>query len=128
MAHGVEKFMTKCHSFAQQEVDTRSLDNLKSLYVSSQMAIMKRQADAMATNGTASNGTNGTNSSSSGSGTGTTDGASATRTGTYATGCTDIAGVVNGACVVRGSSDGSALARNTALVLLSAAALTLFSL
>lgn len=119
--------MTQCHSFAHQDIDTHSLEGLKNLYVSSQMAIMKRQAAAMASNGTAGNGTNGTNSTS---GTGTTGGsaASATKTGTYATGCTDIAGVVNGACVVRGSSDAVALVRNTAAVLLGVAALTIFSL
>jgi hypothetical protein len=105
-------------------VETGSLDHLKSIYVSSQMAILKRQAAAMSSNGT-SNGTNGTNSSTSGStgSTGTTGGAAAssTRTGTYATSCSSIADVLDGSCVVR-SSEANHKARNSVIAIFGMAA------
>lgn len=123
VASAVESFMSTCHSFVSQEVDTSSLDNLKRLYVSSQMALLKRQAASAATNGTSGNGTNGTNSSTSGT---TDSGATTTMpTGTYATSCSSLAEVLDGTCVVR-SSDAGHTIRNSVLALCGTVALVAY--
>ena len=60
MASAVERYMANCHVSHPENLDSSAVDHLMDLYMSSQMALLKRQAAAAATNGTGSgNGTNG---------------------------------------------------------------------
>lgn len=123
VTNAIEDFISGCRAFNAQKVDEASLsamDGIKDLYISSQMAIIKRQAAAVASNGTAggnsTNGTNGTTTSD------TTTGAAATTSGGITSTCTDLADVLSGACIGSGSSKESisAMAVFAAVVLAAA--------
>ena len=121
----IEDFIAGCRSFAAQKVDPKALaaiDAMKDIYISSQMAIFKRQAanaTAAGGNGTAGNGTNGTTSSG---GTGTSGGA-ATTSGGITAGCTSLADVLSGVCIASAASATTVTGFTLAAAFLFAAAI-----
>lgn len=126
VAPAVEKLMSICHSFAESDFETQALDDLKALYVTSQMAIFKRQ---IASNSTSSGSSNGSSSSNSSTGsTGTDSSASSTQTGTYATSCSSVADVLDGTCIVRSTGSAAQLTRNSVLAFCGAALLAALAL
>lgn len=119
--------MADCHYFAESDVNMKSIDELKSLYVSSQLAIFKRQTADNSTAGS-TNGSSGNSSSNSTGGTGTGGSASGTQTGTYATSCSSVADVVDGTCIVRSTGAAAQLTRNSVVAFFGAALLAAFAL
>ncbi|CCG82940.1 protein of unknown function [Taphrina deformans PYCC 5710] len=116
VASAIEKYMATCHVSDPENMDAAAVDHLKDLYMSSQMALLKRQAAAVA-NSTSTNGTNSSsNSTSNSTSTTTTSGTTTQQSGTHASGCSSIGDVLNGVCIVR-SSDANHNARNTVLLL-----------
>ena len=106
VVNAIEEFIAGCKSFSANKLENGAalaMDSMKDLYITSQMAIIKRQAVAAASSGNSSNSTNGTTSGS----TGTTGGAASTATGITAT-CTDLADVLSGVCLRSAASKSTA--------------------